>query len=155
MKKIILLLPFLFLLSCSSDDSNSNLSQDPIVGKWYWGDEVYVLEDESEVTIDNGSCMVLSSTEFTSEGNINQISYYENSSNDCVLETVTLEYGYWEKLSNGNYKLTSKYPNESEEISIEEIEFTSNSQFRYVEYNSGTYDGQNIDIEYEYRNKAN
>lgn len=154
MKKLLLLfLISLVFTSCSSDDSSSGSSNDDIVGKWYWGAEVYILADNSEVEIDNGVCMTQSSTEFKSDGTLEQISYYENNTGGCDLETVVLEYGYWEKLSNGNYKLTSKYPNENEEVSIEEIEFISSTQFRYIEYDAGFYDGQNIDIEYEYRNK--
>lgn len=145
----------LSLFACSSDDNSTSSTNDNIVGKWSWGSEVYILADGSEIEFEASDCDAMTTTEFKSDGTLEQVTYYENPSNDCVIETITLEYGYWEKLSNGNYKMTSKYPNQSEEVGIEEIEFISSTQFRYIEYDNGTYDDQNIDIEYEYRNKVN
>ena len=155
MKKIFLSLATLAIFSCSSDNNSDNAqsSTDKIIGKWFWGKEVYILEDNSEYEFPANSCTLMTSTEFKADGTVKQIDYYENGSGGCDLETEILEYGYQTKLSENTYKIVSKYPNEAEETQIETIEFTNENQFRYVSHNSGIYNGQNIATEYEYRNK--
>lgn len=153
MKKIIVLfLTSLTIFSCSSDDNNSTEVTDPIIGKWQYGNTVYIFSDGSEATEQANTCTLQSSLEFKSDNTATLISYIDDG-NGCELEPDNFEYFNWSKVSEGNYIITSKIQGQAEETELLSISFPDNNTMIWHGNSSGIYNGETFEASKEYFNK--
>ncbi|MGA8854772.1 MAG: lipocalin family protein [Christiangramia sp.] len=121
MKKIlILLLSMSLLTSCSDDDSNSS-DGTQIVGKWY-------LESVRSVGGDNllNECNQDSFIQFNTDGTANS-EFYGDSSGECEIESD--DSGDWKFEGGNNYTFYVPY---FEEDTTGSVNFTSDNQFIFT-----------------------
>lgn len=129
MKKIILLILIgILTFSCHSSDDNEieQNSIDPIIAKWQFGRVIYFYDNGTQITIDPNQCDLQSNYSFFVDNRIQIISFIQNGNDGCVEEIPNFEYFNWSKIEEGKYRITSKNPNESEEVHIENATFEDN-----------------------------
>ena len=122
MKKITLLFIIFLFISCSNNE-DSSLSTDPIIGIWKPYKEFV---DNVEIPLDE--CREMDRFTFKEDGSFEGI-FYDNDGNGSCLEDVESYYNIqWEKSSGNTYIFTyNDGETETDEIFFEENTF-------YIEY---------------------
>lgn len=116
MKKANLFMYALFTLlivSCSKDDDNNNsTSDDLIIGVWKPVKDVDSSSGSNDVYTYT-TCEQKSKMTFDASGNIIALDFYEDESTGNCTQDSSFSSGTWEKISEGNYKITSTYYDDS------------------------------------------
>ena len=106
MKKLLLLILSVLLLSCSAEET----SNDPIVGDWGHVGYIEFPENAEPIEIEAGECGKKESMHFKANGELYSVHYYINEIMECRLnESATRTY-VWTKISEGVYNLKSLGP---------------------------------------------
>ena len=107
MNKIFLILVILLTFSCSSSD-DSNPTDDPFVGKWFFGPEVYKLDNGQDYTYPLEECQDQGFYRFNSNGTAEIHVSFEDANGECVIMlSDNIETFTWEKQGNNQYHLFS------------------------------------------------
>ena len=128
MKQILyLLLIALFISSCSSN-SESESSNDPIIGSWK------LKSISSDGREESDECTRKTTIKFLENGTSDAIYYDYEGVNDCRAYPVS---GIWKNVGNSNYEFTSQYENPTYKI----IFTNNNNVFTYsdTEQHNGSY----------------
>lgn len=108
----------LMFITCSSnDDGNANNSEDPFVGKWFFGPEVYKLDNGQDYTFPLGECQDQGWFIFNSNGTGELFDSEENPEGGCVIVPPNGSF-QWEKLSENQYRFIG-FSNETIEVIFE------------------------------------
>lgn len=110
LKKVILFVSGLFIMSCNAVDDDTNNQTNSIIGLWEYSTQFL-----NDVETTANDCQ-LSTIEFTSSGNRTDL-YYDDNSGDCiVVDTVNMT---WEYLENDTYQFTQNGFTFTETITFE------------------------------------
>ncbi len=116
MNKIFLILVILLTFSCSSSD-DSNPTEDPFVGKWFFGPEVYKLDNGQDYTFPLQECQDQGWFIFNANGSGQLFDSQVNPNGGCMIVQYDENFG-WEKLSNGQYRFIG-YSDDTLEVVFE------------------------------------
>lgn len=128
----------LFIVSCSKDNDNSNSTVDDlIIGVWKPVKDVDSSTGTSEIYTYT-TCEQKSKITIEANGNLKVLSFYDDSGN-CI-QDVSFVSGSWEKISEGNYKVTTIFfddDTQQNETDIESISISfPNSNTMKIEFDS-------------------
>lgn len=114
----------LLIFSCSKDDDSKNSdSDDLIIGVWKPVKDVWTNNGVEEVEVFS-TCEQKSRLTFEGNGNIKIVSFDEDMGN-CIEDNYGFVSGSWEKISEGNYKVTTTYYDEYTKKNETDIETVS------------------------------
>lgn len=161
-KTIYILLSLLVLYSCSkNDDSVSSddevvIEVDLIVGNWKPIKQVNFYEDETSDAYNYSTCQQQSRFIFKLNGDFDVFSYNPDGNGNCVITQLNLNFidGVWERLSEGVYKITSTFFNNTTQeyetrINItDEILFLDANKMRWRVNANDIYNGNNREYYY-------
>ena len=99
-----ILIGFLLLSACSSDDDSSNPESPTLAGAWKQINEIDYCSTGTQEIINSSTCEQNGKFNFNSNGTYN-ITYYELVGNDCNLDYT--ENGNWET-NNGSLIITNQ-----------------------------------------------
>ena len=155
MKNTPLLIILVLLLSSScntNDDNRNNEVNDPIIGKWIFGDVTYTFNNGEKSTIIASECTLKSNYEFKTDNTFELISYIEDTNDECELES-SLEYAVWSKISTNSYLLTTKFPEQDEEVGTISVIFPSDKTMIWIDDEPGFHNGKEFVLEEYYFTK--
>jgi len=135
----------LFIVSCSkdSDDNNNVAGDDLIIGVWKSVKDVYTDNGVVEEYTPN-PCEQKSRITFEGNGNIKMLLFYDYEDDvTCIDYSADFISGSWQKISEGNYKVTTTFYDESTNKNETDIETISilfpNSNTMRILYNATDY----------------
>ena len=106
MKNTIYLLLLIIISGCSSnndDNDNNPTTVDPFTGQWYFGPEVYKLDNGEDYIFPLNNCQDEGWFIFNSNGTGELFDSQEDINGDCIIEQFPGGFE-WEKLDNSQYR---------------------------------------------------
>lgn len=135
---------FLILTACSSNDDSTTeeKSTEAFIGKWLFGDTVYILKDGGEFVENVSSCEAQSFYRFNTNGSAEITSFIDTGSG-CEKEPENLMSFSWQKLSDSSYRLDSTENDGTKSTRNETVIFESNSRMYWQDkFNGVTLNGE-------------
>lgn len=154
---MILVAAFIFS-NCSSDgDENQNRTvNDPFVGQWYYGLEVYKLDNGNDFNYPIENCQDEGYLVFNSDGTALNYDSNEDTNGNCIIElSDNIQDFSWENIGNGQYRLSSTEVNGTQSTSVKSVVFVDQNTMYWVdEFPDGyTVEGQECSERWSYFHK--
>lgn len=140
MRKLIPLFLVFLLLACSSSNDDPvqqpTNNNDQFIGKWYFGNLVYKLNDGSDYVEPISFCESQSYYRFNADGTAEILSYIETGSG-CEQEAPNLQSFTWSKINDHTYRLKSTENDGTQSSRDVTVYFESNNTMYWVDVFDG------------------